>query len=56
MQEGLLPHCHIGLPRYRFHDVVLVATAQTPKTPLHSSVRIRGQRRQALDDEPMARP
>jgi predicted nucleic acid-binding protein len=25
----LLPHCHAGLPRYRFHDVVLVATAQT---------------------------
>ena len=25
----LLPDCHIGLPRYRFHDVVLVATAQT---------------------------
>ena len=25
----LLPHCHTGLPRYRFHDVVLVATAQT---------------------------
>jgi PIN domain nuclease of toxin-antitoxin system len=24
----LLPHCHTGLPRYRFHDVVLVATAQ----------------------------
>ena len=24
----LLPHCHIGLPRYRFHDRVLVATAQ----------------------------
>jgi hypothetical protein len=25
----LLPHCNTGLPRYRFHDVVLVATAQT---------------------------
>jgi hypothetical protein len=25
----LLPHCHTGFPRYRFHDVVLVATAQT---------------------------
>jgi PIN domain nuclease of toxin-antitoxin system len=25
----LLPHCHAGYPRYRFHDVVLVATAQT---------------------------
>jgi toxin FitB len=24
----LLPHCHTGLPRYRFHDVVLAATAQ----------------------------
>jgi toxin FitB len=24
----LLPHCHAGYPRYRFHDVVLVATAQ----------------------------
>jgi antitoxin (DNA-binding transcriptional repressor) of toxin-antitoxin stability system len=24
----LLPHCHTGLPRYRFHDVVLDATAQ----------------------------
>jgi toxin FitB len=24
----LLPHCHIGLPRYRFHDAVLAATAQ----------------------------
>jgi hypothetical protein len=24
----LLPHCHTGYPRYRFHDVVLVATAQ----------------------------
>jgi hypothetical protein len=24
----LLPYCHTGLPRYRFHDVVLVATAQ----------------------------
>jgi predicted nucleic acid-binding protein len=25
----LLSHCHTALPRYRFHDVVLVATAQT---------------------------
>jgi hypothetical protein len=25
----LLPHCRTWLPRYRFHDVVLVATAQT---------------------------
>jgi toxin FitB len=25
----LLPHCHIGLARHRFHDAVLVATAQT---------------------------
>jgi predicted nucleic acid-binding protein len=25
----LLSHCHTGLPRYRFHDAVLVATAQT---------------------------
>jgi predicted nucleic acid-binding protein len=25
----LLPHCSTGYPRYRFHDVVLVATAQT---------------------------
>jgi toxin FitB len=24
----LLPHCHTGLSRYRFHDVVLAATAQ----------------------------
>ena len=24
----LLPHCRAGYPRYRFHDVVLVATAQ----------------------------
>jgi predicted nucleic acid-binding protein len=24
----LLPHRHTGLPRYRFHDVVLAATAQ----------------------------
>jgi predicted nucleic acid-binding protein len=24
----LLPHCHTALPRYRFHDVVLAATAQ----------------------------
>ena len=25
----LLPHCHTRYPRYRFHDMVLVATAQT---------------------------
>jgi PIN domain nuclease of toxin-antitoxin system len=25
----LLPHCQSGFPRYRFHDVLLVATAQT---------------------------
>lgn len=25
----LLPHCHVGLARHRFHDAVLVATAQT---------------------------
>jgi predicted nucleic acid-binding protein len=25
----LLPHCQSGFSRYRFHDVVLVATAQT---------------------------
>jgi hypothetical protein len=25
----LLPHCHIGFARHRFHDAVLVATAQT---------------------------
>jgi toxin FitB len=24
----LLPHCHIGFARYRFHDAVLVGTAQ----------------------------
>jgi len=38
----LLPHCHTGLPRYRFHDVVLVATAGAwPWPPLETRRGVR---------------